>query len=594
MELPFFRRAPRSFAFGWRGLLLALVAILFHPHAARSQWATETYTLTAGWNGVWLPLDCTYDDIGNVLSDIRIEEVWRWNPPASSTQFTTSPQTPLAGDVQWNTWIRATPVAPLSTFFSLSGNTAYLFKVADSVGSGTITVPIKGKPVAPVYAWKESGTNLFGFPIAGSTSFEQYFSYSSTLNNGPAIFAYLGGAGLQPTPTRITAPRTASVVRNRAYWVQTTAYTDFYAPFKVAADSTTFDFGTAGYTASMRLTNPTSAPLSITVASVNSATPPTVLGSGPQPPTAAGAVPIKIRGSLDPASGTYGYATLPATLNLAAGEDREVVFTLDRSSMGSTAGADFQSLLRLSDSLGQARIDLPVHAVTTSLAGVWIGTANLTQVDQIVGDQVTSNSPRPVNSPMPVRFIVHMDDSSHVTLLQQVYFGAPSSGNAIRIAATKQSGTTPSTLDQTQLASATRLSSASFPVGLVKSGSGSLGISGSAGFLVSLSPGASTNPFLHIYHPDHGPAQSYLITRKITLDFDGADAASDPTFGSSTLGGNYTELVSGLRAGSRADAAFPTKVLDPNNPQTTRPGTGLQASGRFVLRRVATLSTLNQ
>jgi hypothetical protein len=299
-----------------------------------------------------------------------------------------------------------------------------------------------------------------------------------------------------------------------------------------------------------------------------------------------------MRGAFDPTTASYLYENLPKTISLAAGEEKEVVLTLQRSSMGLVPGADFQSLVRITDSLGVTRMDLPAHAVTTSLAGVWLGTALIDQVDQVVGANITANSPRPVSGVFTLRFIVHMSGTGQVTLLQQAFIGSQADGTSI--VATRQSGTTPATLDQGQLDTTTRLSTTSFPASLVKTGSGSLGLSGSAGFLVSLPANASTNPFLHVYHPDHKPADSVLITRKITLAFDSTLAGNDPTFGSTTLGGVFTDFISGLRAQGAADAAFPPKVLDPQHPETTVPGVGLHATGRFTLRRVSTLPVLNQ
>lgn len=542
-------------------LLLGLVtASLVQP--ATAQWAKESYALKAGWNGIWLPLDCTHDDINKVVADPAVEEIWRWNPPLSNTQFTANPQTPVPGDVQWSVWIRNTPEAPFSSLFKVTGNAAYLVKVADSVGNGSITVNITGKPLLPQYNWKEAGTNLFGFSTLNpAPNFEQFLSHSPTLRDNPPVFAYLGGAGLQPIPTRVTAPRTTSVERNKAYWIKSSGYTDYSGPLKVTGSATSLEFGPEGYVASIRIKNMTAASLDATLASAASEAPP---ATTPPQPSIAGAVPLQVRGQFNPVTSQYAYASLPQTINLAAGEEREVVLALRRGEMGAASGSVYQSLVRVTDSLGLARIDLPASAVTTSLAGLWIGEASVDSVDQVVGNNLTQ---KPVTESFPLRFLVHMNGSGQSTLLQQVYLGEGQGGASI--VATKQSA-----LNQSKLANATRLSSSNLPLDLRVPNGGALGLSGSASFTVALPAGAATNPFLHIYHPDHGPAQSYPISRAIRLDFASSlPGVTDPTFGSTMLGGTYSETISGLRA-------------------VSAPATGLRVSGTFVLRRVSTISDL--
>lgn len=553
----------RRFSGGWRLpllLTLAFTGMLVSP--SFGQWVKETYTLKAGWNGIWLPLDCTHDGIDKVVVDSVVEEIWRWNPPLSNTQFTTNPQTPVPGDVQWSVWIRNNPTAPASSLFNLTGNAAYLIKVADSVGTGSITVNITGKPLLPQYNWKEAGTNLFGFSTLNpAPNFEQFLSHSPTLGNNPPVFAYLGGAGLQPIPTRVTAPRTTPVERNKAYWIKSTGYTDYSGPLKITGSAASLAFGAEGYIASIRIKNVTGAPLDATLAAANSEAPPSTT---PPQPAIAGPVPLQVRGQFNPVTSQYAYAALPQTISLAAGEEREVVFALRRGDMNAPTGSVYQSLIQLSDSLGLTRFTLPASAETTSLAGLWIGEASVDSVDQVVGNTSTL---KPAAEAFPLRFLVHMNASGQTTLLQQAYIGENAGG--VRIVATKQSA-----LDPGKLATATRFSSSNLPLDLRIPNGGALGLSGTANFTVPLPAGAATNPFLHIYHPDHGPAQSYAITRAVTLQFASSlPGLTDPTFGSTLLGGTYSETISGLRA-------------------VSAPATGLRVSGTFVLRRVSTISNL--
>ena len=225
--------------------------------------------------------------------------------------------------------------------------------------------------------------------------------------------------------------------------------------------------------------------------------------------------------------------------------------------MGSTAGADFQSLLRVTDSLSLTQVDLPVHAVSTSLAGVWLGLATITQVSQIVGQNATDATTG--NSTFPIRLLVHMNEAGATTLLQQVYIGnvppvagstPPGSAIALNNTAFKAAG---------NISNVIRLSSATFPLDLTLGGTGQLG-SGDLIFNFTLGYNDATNPFVHTYHPDHDnldarfnpilqPVESYNVTRAIKLHFTPSlNGVSDPSFGSTILGGTYTETISGLRS----------------------------------------------
>ena len=115
-------------------------------------------------------------------------------------------------------------------------------------------------------------------------------------------------------------------------------------------------------------------------------------------PTITGAVPLKIRGALDPVTSSYPYTSLttaaPYTLSLAAGQETEVTVVADRSALTAAAGSLYASLLRITDSLNFGRIDLGVTAVASDLTGLWTGAVNLDKVDQIVGGAaVAATSP---------------------------------------------------------------------------------------------------------------------------------------------------------------------------------------------------------
>lgn len=488
----------------------------------------------------------------NDIFPASVEQVWQWNPAASTSTFTSSPSVPAQPDVLWHVWFRGSSTGTLS---QLTGNAAYLVKVAD--GTASFNLSMVGKPLPPVLPWKSSGVNLVGFPTAptGAPNFFNFFKYSVALKNGPTIFQYVGGAlsDVAPkNPAMVTQPAATTVNRNQAYWIQSTAYTDFYGPLSITlAGPQGVDFGDKLVAMSIRLKNVTdpaqSRSLTATLTPRPSVTPPT------GQPANAGAVPLLIRGAFNPVTGQFSYTPLSAPLTLASlapGESMDVVLAVDRSALGNNAGDVFQSLLRITDSLGYTQVDLPVRAVSTSLAGLWVGVAVVNNVNQILG-QTTTPAAAPSN--FPIRIILHRNAAGVTTLLQEVYLGdvAGTPTALSKLALDHNSTVTPSV----------RLSSASFRRDLVVSGAGQLAISGTVNFSDTIGATDPTNPFYHKYHPDHdnldakfqpitaGAPESYAVTRAVKLTFaPPAPGDFDPTWGSTTLGGTYSETLTGLRS----------------------------------------------
>jgi hypothetical protein len=364
----------------------------------------------------------------------------------------------------------------------------------------------------------------------------------------------------------------------------------------------------------LTITNTTSAAVTATLTPAASATPP-----DGQAPVAA-QVPLRLRSGLNPTTAQFDYLDFSAAtpFTLAAGQEIEVIFAVDRAAMGGSPGDLFQSILQVTDSENISRIDLPVSAATTSRAGLWVGTAVVTNVDQIsaanrrltnvAGDLVflnpdgtttTENTGVPAyettanaegiidvatdaNAEAPasfgIRLIVHRNSTGGLKLLQKVFVGENTSGNTIIT-------TNEAALDPAKLATARRLSTASLPIDLPILGSGSdLGLTGTASFSSVLGYNHVSNPFLHKFHPDHDnkdaqdpPAtlpegnESYTVSRAIGLTFI-ADPATlgliDLGWGSTSLGGVYNETITGLRA----------------QPITVQ--------GSFVLRRVSSIEDL--
>ena len=463
-----------------RWIYLGLLGVAALP-TARAQWMSETYSVKAGWNAIWLPLDLSHTTIDEALTaKTDIVEVWRWNPP-SGTQFVTDPSTPVQGDPSWGVWKRG--LASQSTLFQFTGNAAYLVKVQD--GAAALTFTLKGRPVQPNYPWTTTGVNLVGFPtVAIPPTFSQFFANSEAFATAPTVLKYVGGPLVGSTvsdpnvinisgggtPNSAKNPQAISLVtepvtRGVAYWVQAKQYTDFYGPTAVSlTDPKGLNYGRNILLLKLNLKN-TTANQSVTysLAALATEAPPAILagtallGTGTTAgkvtainpdlntgmlytsapivtisapavgtratatavldslgkiasftvtapgagygtitptvtvtPTVTGAVPLRVRGGLDLTTAQFTYSNLntgtpPYSVTLAAGASTDVVLVVDRVAMGGTTGQLFGSLLRISDSLNQSALTVPVTALAGNFSGLWSGVAMVTDVTQIQG-----------------------------------------------------------------------------------------------------------------------------------------------------------------------------------------------------------------
>jgi hypothetical protein len=175
----------------------------------------------------------------------------------------------------------------------------------------------------------------------------------------------------------------------------------------------------------------------------------------------------------------------------------------------------------------------------------------------------------------PLRVILHVDDDGIARLLSRVFIGTLLDGSSGLC-------TTEAALKPTDLASAARIVAAHLPLDRVlTSGSGSVGAGQTLVRTVTVPFDDNTNPFVHRYHPDHNNkdargmplgagVESYGITRTLNFEFTAAppSGVSAAGWGSTSIGGNYTEVIRGLH---KQD---------------------LTVTGTFVLRRASEFGTL--
>ena len=540
------------------GRFLAGLVVLFGlAIQAQAQWITQVNTLKPGWNAVYLHVDPDHAPLSDPsIAGLGgpIDEIWHWNPPLPVEQI----NSPQAGEQpsQWTKWKRSDG----TTGQKLTGNGAYLVRVNNTVTS--YQWRIKGKPVTPTYRWTLTGLNFVGFPTPPNTppNFADFFQPAPELLTEEAnLFGYQGGELGPANPMAISpflAPITP-VKRDQAYWARAgESYLQYFGPFQIlSSDSAGIRFGAQGGQARFRLRNLVTNAVTVTLTMVPSESNPT---NGPAPVTP----PLLLRGDVNPVNLKFTYSDLaaPQQWTLAGqgkvGSEVEIILGLNRAAMATPAGTFYAGILRLTDSLGFSQVDVAVSAVKESTAGLWVGGAEVTNVNHylttyaqatnkvaftnlligkgladLLPDGVmqfhdgyryewdaesgrvlvfggpktnrgnylvtsTNYSGGGVASSFPLRLIVH-DSGGARKLLQQVYYGPDQNTNLILT--TKESLLNPSLLNQARRISAVHLPLGTGPWPLT----GAMQPGSSLAATVALADSGASNPFLHTYHPDH-------------------------------------------------------------------------------------------
>ena len=618
----------------FRCLALLALLLLLAP-AARAQWQTQTVTLKPAWNAVYLHVDASHDTLDNqvgVVFSNPITEVWLWQPPVSTAQFTTSPQQPSGSSSQWAVWDRSPVVS--DTLLRLNGNAAYLVR---NTNTTDFVWSITGKPVPPRYRWSTSGLNFVGFPTPTNAApdFDTFLGPIPEFRRTAEIYRYPGGNLGATNPVRVSPIlfRTNLVNRGEAFWIRSgSTYNRYYGPVEVELQNVAgVHFSDNLGTYRIRLKNPTTTARTVALNLLASGTPPagqTAIAAAP---------PLLVRGALNTTNLTYAHTVLNTqhSFTLAAqgqpGSELEVVLGLNRSAMTNAPGSLYAGILRFTDTVGLSQQDIPVTALVTDTAGLWVGSASVSQVGnypktyakaanaaqfqaQVDALNAAAGTPgtytRDTNTgfiikfegtntaryvatsintnfgsvarPYSLRLIVH-SDNTNASLLQRVFYG-PRYNPTNFVVATREA-----LLDPASLSSSRRISAAHLPfshTNLFWPTPGRVQLGTNLVFNVPMDyRDQAANPFLHTFHPDHDNlksdfrtvqvqgAESYNVTRQITLSFTApaADFAS-LTSASTSLGGVYQEVI--------------TFAAGPGNSRQFTLG------GSFVINRVSPIPIL--
>ena len=570
--------------------VLALLAT-----TAQAQWYSKTYTIKPGWNAVWLSGEASYATVGELMASAPgVTEVWRWNPNPDQTQFIQSPSSPTVLSDEWTVWKRDGTETKL---VRMVGNSAYLI---NSTATADLSFSIRMKAVAPKATWLLSGGNFIGvpslntsYPIKGGPVMSDYFSSMlaggiTGLPPGLKIYQYVGGALGASNPAVVSL--TSKVDPDTPYWFNYSPVSDFTGPVSFelpGADGLAFGRTLSTLTVGITNRNVSAGSLNFTLEKSDAAP------SGQ--PSVTGGVALTRR-TYDSDTGALTETQLGEgsafSVRIDPYSNSTLEFGVTRTGMLDTGV--YASILRVKDSAGFMDVRLPATAQAASPAGLWMCEVSVNAVGSTpsvaraasantsnLTEPTTTDSTitQPTEQTFPLYFLIHIDSSGVSRILRQAFIGKlTSAGNALGI-----------TIKQSLIQSAAvsdvrplRYFSPIMPYAtklVTATGTAPVALTWSL-FHAYDDP---ANPFVHTYHPDHdnldakfatklpSGVESYDVTRTCNLSFTASppDKSTVVGWGSSIIGGNYTESISGINS------------------------TTLYASGTFKMRRLSEVGVIN-
>lgn len=467
------------------GLLLLLVT------TARAQMVSQTITLSAGWNAVYLHVDpaVTANDFFNAWP---VDSVSLYDSGSflRTAQYSTEAASEKALSFAYLVWHRG--LDDLSTLKNIAGDRIYV-----CFASKAYSTTVYGSPCVQRMAWHPASTgnantpmNFFGVSMSAG-ALVSVSTYLAGLNNGyTSVQRLAGGNPAKPGMIPVTTVRDGMVLV-----MDSSGISDWAGPLYVSPVGG-IDFGSEGSLATFSVRNDSSTNRTVTITYTRS--------QGARPENE----PPLLELLFQSVSNTWDNVPLTLTNSLAVDETWTLSLAIDRTQFNGVIGAQRAGILAVSDRDSGACFlaRVPVSAVggegatlekAAWPAGLWLVEMTMAKVSQFVSDTEITDGVK-AGGRMKLRALLHVDSNDDMTLLQRV----------LLVTSTDVDGTASVNL---------HLSNASIPAGAevqrlstVDMGVDNLQVAPDSGtfreqtqFSFTVAAGDRSNPFRHAYHPDH-------------------------------------------------------------------------------------------
>ena len=560
------------------GLLVLMAAV----GLAWGEWDTQTLELAPGWNAVFLEVQPAENECSAVFSGLPVESVWLWNRRFQPVQFVQEPENLTPADPDWLTWFpEHHESAFLTDLYAVNAGQRYLIQLS---GSTEQTLVLEGRREVRKIDWVPDSFNFAGFHVDASSppTFKRFFGSEKALSGQPVYRTLPNGQN-----QLVQNPETETLRQGEAYWVYCKGTSDFCGPLKV--DFPIRDglvFGELLREQSLKLINESDESRVVTVRLLPSQRPEK---SSKSLPNYAGDVALSYFSLI-----SWKKLESPLTFTMPAGRIQEIQLAVRRADMRKSQDPEalYESVLEVSDDKGML-YRIPVSSKgAINFTGLWVGNVSLNAVSE-AGNSFDPITPKPVAQPFNFRIIVHVDENNvarllqHASLMQvQAKLGPSPEDPEVQIVTEPARYVVLSddalipeyegiSLRDGRLVGR-RISAPAFAFRDPLLLTGQIDDLLSGTLLVDYRD--PLNPFMHRFHPDHNNldehyaqelpegVESYTFSRAITLDFTEQDpeALGLPEWGYELIGGNYSEVLSGVHVRDiyMSGAFRLTKVLD--------------------------------
>jgi hypothetical protein len=560
----------------------------------------QTVHLQAGWNAIWLEVEPQQSADGSpkapreVFTLPSITKLATYSPERGPLEFVDSPTGESFNKEGWSVWYRDDP-AKISNLSKVYGNRAYLVFVE---GSSGVDQAISGVVTTHMYQWVPDSYNLVGFGLESpGPTFKQFFGPTGKTHPVSSMLKLVNG-------NWIGVGENEEMKAGLAYWVYSAGPSRYQGPFSIDIRTIDIlDFGKSLSPQELLIHNATETPARFRITRVSSNNGLELVELLPNP----------AEQTVQTGDAIVDYLIPPEKQDALPGGS-SVVRTI-KAVRNWTTPAQRNQLYKVSSEQTRTYFWLPVSAETlvpeviqgapasAGSAGLWVGEVIVSDVSRPLPAE-SSLAPGIAASGAPKgRVIIHVDPDGKASLLKAVTFlqrrATDPAGRGMVLVLNeakipyyegieKRGGKLVGRRIETIFYDLPRkvlpirpLSSAERPAELKEEYQDRLELEGGVG------PGAAcnawldmdewhhSNPFRHAYHPSH--QAGFRIQRQLIFTFD--PGGPDPD----TLQGVYTEKVRGL-------TRYSEQIQDGN--VVARDGEEIQAQGRFALRRISQISTL--
>lgn len=190
---------------------------------------TQTVSLTAGWNAVFLEVEPMDPAPAKVFASLPVDIAAAYFPAEAPTQFVTNPGTQLFKGLGWGVWYAEDrPDAFLKTLNAIYGQQAYLIHATRA-----FEWKVDGLVSSAKMRWQPNSFNLMGFGVKkqGAPSFEEFFKPSSA-HRGQAIYRLVNGEW-----KKVVNPAAEAMRSGEAFWIFCKDGSEYQGPLSVETGS---------------------------------------------------------------------------------------------------------------------------------------------------------------------------------------------------------------------------------------------------------------------------------------------------------------------------------------------------------------------